>query len=91
MLENPLPDTGFGPAAEAAVHVLPVTQAFRQIPPGDTGTVAIQHSLDKQPIVRRRAPHMPFSPGQRILDPIPLVIAQSVTMHRSASPKADRL
>ncbi len=47
MFENPPPDTGFGPAAEAAVHVLPVTEAFRQIPPGDAGTVAIQHGLDE--------------------------------------------
>ncbi len=34
MLKHPLPDTGFGPTAEASVDVLPVAEAFRQIAPG---------------------------------------------------------
>ena len=34
-----------------------------------------KNGLHKQPIVGRRATHMSFSAGQKILDPIPLVIA----------------
>jgi hypothetical protein len=51
--EHPLPDTGHRPAAETAMHVLPVTEAFRQVAPRDAGTVTIQHRLDEQAVVRR--------------------------------------
>jgi hypothetical protein len=52
VLENPPPDTGFCPAAEATMHVLPVAEAFRKVTPGDTGTVPVEHRLNKQTIVR---------------------------------------
>ena len=39
-LEDPLPDARLCPAAEAAVHVLPVAEALRQIAPGNAGALA---------------------------------------------------
>jgi hypothetical protein len=47
MLENPLPDSGFGPAAEAPMHVLPVTEALWKVAPGATRPVTVEHSLDE--------------------------------------------
>ena len=47
MLENPLPDTGLGPTAEAPMDVLPVTEALRKVAPGDPGPVTEEHGLDE--------------------------------------------
>src|SRR5207248_605932 len=87
MLEDALPDSGFGPAAKAPMHVLPVAEAFRQVAPGNAGAVAIQNRLDEQAVVRRGHADMALPSRQQLLDPLPLVIAQSVAAHRSA-PKA---
>ena len=89
-LKDLLPDSGFGPSAEALVHVLPVAEAFRQIAPGNACPVAIEHRFEKQAVVGCRHSDRTLPPRQQVLDPVPLVIAQSVTAHGSA-PKADRL
>src|SRR5271170_1251019 len=51
MLEDLLPDPGFGPPSEPAMGILPVAQALRQIAPRDAGAVAIEHRLDEATIV----------------------------------------
>ena len=56
MQEDLLPDTGFGPSAEALMHVLPITEALRQIAPWDAGAIAIEHRLDEPPVVCCRPP-----------------------------------
>jgi hypothetical protein len=38
-------------------------------------SIAVQNGFDEQPIVRRSASHMAFSAWQKILDPVPLVVA----------------
>ena len=53
---------------------LPVTKAFRQIAPGNAGAIAIQNGFDEQPIIRRGAADVAFTTGQKILDPIPLIV-----------------
>jgi hypothetical protein len=90
MLEDPLPDPGFGPPAEPPVHVFPVAETLRQIAPRDAGAIAIQDRLDEQAVVRRGHADMFLPPRQQVFDPVPLVVAQCVAAHRSAS-KADRL
>ena len=47
-LKNALPDPGFSPTADATVNVLP---ALRQVPPGDTDTVPIEHRLHEQAVI----------------------------------------
>jgi hypothetical protein len=88
MLKHPLPNAAFGPTAEPPVHLNSVTEPLRQIAPRHPRTITIEHRLHEQPIVRRGHPDRPFPPGQQVLDPFPLVVAQSEPPHhRSASNK----
>ena len=57
-LEHFLPHPGLGPPAEAGVYLDPTAEPLGQIAPWDASTIAVQHSLDKQPIVLSgHAPH----------------------------------
>src|SRR5580693_528605 len=89
ILEDPLPDAGLGPAGKARMNRLPVSEALRQVPPRHAGPISVQNRLNKQTIVRRRDAHMPQATRQQILDPVPLVVVQSISPHRSALLKAD--
>ena len=80
-LENPFPHPGFRPATEPSVGVFPVTESFRQITPGNSRTVAIEHRFDESAIVLGSDTDMAGSPWQQVLDALPLVIAQSVPGH----------
>ena len=64
MLEQPLPDTAFGPTAEPSVDLYPVAKPLRQLAPRHPGTIAVQHRLDEQPIVRGGHSDRTFAPGQ---------------------------
>ncbi len=48
MLEDPLPDAGFRPAAEVPVNVAPLPEALRQVAPRNPSSIPEQHRLDKQ-------------------------------------------
>jgi hypothetical protein len=87
MLKDAVPDTGFGPAGKATVHVFEVPEALRQVAPGDTGAIAVEHSIDKQTVVRSGHANRTGPTRQQVLDPVPLIIAESVSAHRSAFPK----
>jgi len=56
MLKNQLPHSGFRPAAEASMDIVPGAEAFQQVAPGDAGSVSEQHRRDEQPIVCRGHP-----------------------------------
>jgi|GEM_PF-2510404 len=73
-LENALPDAARAPARVARMNHAEIAEAFRQVPPRNAGTVALQHRFDKQAIVRCRSASMAFSTGEPILDPLPLVV-----------------
>ena len=75
VLKNPLPDAGFGPTAEAAVNVLPVTETLRKVPPGDTSAVPIEHRLHEQPVIRRGYAYRARPARQESLDLVPLIVA----------------
>jgi hypothetical protein len=62
MLENPLPHTGLCPTAEPAMHILPITEALRQVTPGCSDSVAIEYRLDEQPVVSRGYSDGPLAP-----------------------------
>ena len=73
-LENALENAALRPPAEALVHDLPVAETLGQITPGNARSISVKNGFDEQPIVRRRAADMAFTAGQKILDPIPLIV-----------------
>src|ERR1700730_5658304 len=83
-LENALENSALGPPAEALVDDFPIPETRRKITPGDARSIPEKNGFDEQTIIRRCAPDVTFTAGQKILDPIPLVVAQCITSHRSA-------
>src|SRR4029450_6712277 len=79
--------TRLGPAAEAPMHLHTIAEALGQVAPGYAGPVAVEHRLDKQPVARRRDADPALLPRQQMLDPVPLVVTQPRTAHRSAPRK----
>jgi hypothetical protein len=82
-----LPKAGW---SEALVEGFPIAEPLRKITPWNAGSIPVQNRLHEQPTIRRLATDM-ASARQKILDPIPLVVA---LMHSGASvspPQADRL
>ena len=67
-----------------AIHVLPVAIPFGTIAPRNARSVAVNHRLDEQPIVRSGHANMAFAPRQQLVDTFPLVIAQGLASHWSA-------
>ncbi len=61
-----------------------VAKAFGQVPPRDAGPITVDHRLYKQPIVLGGYTHMPFTSGQNILDPVPLIVPKGVAANLSA-------
>lgn len=47
MLENSLPDSARGPAAEPRMHHAEVAEPLRQIPPRNPSSIAVKHRFDK--------------------------------------------
>lgn len=74
-LENALENSALRPSTEALMDDLPIPKALGQIAPRNARSVSVKDSFDEQPIVRRSASHMAFATGQKILDPVPLVVA----------------
>ena len=89
-LENAFENAALRPSAKALVHNLPVAKSRGQITPGDPCSISVKYRVDEQPIVRGIAADMAFTAGQKILDPLPLVVSQSKALHRSALLEADR-
>ena len=83
-LEKPLENAALGPSVEALIDDLPIAKALRQIAPRDAGAKPEENGFDEQAIVRRRTAHMAFAARQKVFDPIPLVVAQGISSHRSA-------
>ncbi len=75
MTKYPFDDTAFTPAAQTPVHVFPVPETGRKVTPWNACTIAMQHPLYEQTVVRRSAADITFTTGEKILYPLPLVIA----------------
>jgi hypothetical protein len=71
------------------VHDLPVAETRRQITPGNSSSISVKNSVNEQSVVRRGAADMTFPAGQKILDPLPLVVSQPKALHGSAPLEAD--
>jgi len=91
VVQHTIENAALAPSAEALVRAFPGTKMHRQIAPGNARPIAIENRIDEKPIVWRRAANMPLTPGKKILDPIPLIIPQSIPIHWSAPQKADHL
>ena len=50
-LEQFFPQPFIPPAAKPPLHILPIAQIRRQIPPRRTGPQNPEHSVDEQPVV----------------------------------------
>src|SRR5258708_6148645 len=74
-LENTLENPALGPPAEGLVDDFPTPERRRKTTPGDGSPILEKKVFDEQPIIRRCAPDMTFTGGEKILDPIPLVVA----------------
>ena len=74
-LENTLENPALGPPAEALVDDFPITETLRKITPWDARPISEQNGFHEQPVIRRSASDMAFATGQKILDPIPLIVA----------------
>jgi hypothetical protein len=74
-LENTLENSTLRPSTEALMHDLPIAKALREIPPGNAGSISVENGFDEQSIVGCSPSHMAFAAGQKILDPVPLVVA----------------
>jgi hypothetical protein len=74
-LENALENLALGPSAEALVDDLPIPETLRQVAPRDTRPISVQHRINEQSIVGRGAADMALASRQKILDPIPLIVA----------------
>ena len=88
-LENAFENAALRPSAKALVNDLPVAETRGQITPRNTSSISVKNGLDELPVVRRSAPDMAFTTGQKILDPRPLVVSQSKALHGSALRKTD--
>src|SRR5215472_7383107 len=84
MLEDYLPDSALGPAAEPSMGILPIAESLRQIAPRDAGTIPIEHCFDEATIVLGGGADMADPPREPVFDPFPLVVAQSISGHGSA-------
>ena len=73
--EKALENAALRPPIKALVDDLPIAETLWQIAPGNAGTIAVNNGFDEQPIVRRGAADMPLATGEKILDPLPLVVA----------------
>ena len=74
-LENAFENPALGPSTEALVDHFPIAEALRKITPWDARPISVHNGIDEQPVIRSRAPDMAFTAGQKILDPIPLIVA----------------
>jgi len=88
-IENPLENAALGPSVEALIDDLPVAKALGQIAPRDAGAKLEKNGFDKQAIVGGRTGNMVFAARQNVFDPIPLVVAQRLSSHRSSPLRAD--
>ena len=73
-LKNTLPNTTAAPAHVVRMDDPEIPEPLGQIPPRDTGTIPIQDSLDKEPIIPRGATPVSGFPRNKTFDPLPLII-----------------
>ncbi len=66
------------------MNIFPIAEAFWQVTPGNARSIAVEDSLDEQPIVRRSDTNMALPARQQIANTLPLIVPKSIATHRSA-------
>jgi hypothetical protein len=74
-LENTLENSTLRPSTEALMNRFPVTETLWQITPGTPRPKSVKNRFDEQPVIFCRAAHVSFTSWQKILNPIPLIVA----------------
>ncbi len=74
-LENTLENPALRPPVEALVDDVPVAEALGKIAPRNAGSKSVDNRVNKQPVVLCRSANVAFAARQKVLDPLPLVIA----------------
>ena len=90
-LENALENPALRPSIEALIDDLPIAKALRQIAPRNTGSKSVETASTNNRLSAAVPPTWALAAGQKILGPIPLIVAQPIASHPSAPPQADRL
>lgn len=75
LLEDAFENPALRPAIEALIDNLPITETLGQIPPRNPRSVSVHNGVHKQSIIRCSAADMALAARQKVLDPIPLVVA----------------
>ena len=75
------PDTVFGPTIESLKDGVPVSESFREISPGCSGSKNPQDRIDEPSVVSRASGIARF-PRQKVFDPAKLLVGQLETTHR---------
>ena len=75
LLENALENPALGPPVEALVDDFPASETLRKIAPWNARSISEKNGLNELPVIRRSATNMAFATRQKILDPIPLIVA----------------
>ena len=75
LLENALENSALRPPAEALINDFPIAETLGQIAPRNPGSISVENDFDELSVIRRRAADMAFAAGEKILDPIPLIVA----------------
>jgi hypothetical protein len=73
-LENPLPHATFRPARVPGVDLLPIAEPFRQIPPRNARSIAVEDRFHEPPIVLCGYANMAFSTWKQVFYSFPLVV-----------------
>jgi hypothetical protein len=74
-LENPLPDATLRPTRVPGMGLLPIAEPFRQIPPRNARSIAVEDRFHEQPIILRIYANVAFSTWKQVLYSFPLVVA----------------
>ena len=75
LLENALENPALRPPAESLINDFPIAETLGQIAPRNPGSISVENGFDELSVIRRRAADMAFAAGEKILDPIPLIVA----------------
>ena len=88
-LQDAPPHAPFAPARVAQMHHPEVPETLGQVTPGYSCTIAVQHGLDEQPVVFGGHTHVTGTPGQQVLDAIPLIVSKGVSSGHAGHIGAD--
>src|SRR5262249_47465871 len=79
--EPPLPGPLLRPAIEPPPDGVPVAEAFGEVPPGGAGLGDPEHGIDEEPVILGRDAGVASLPGQKVSDPLPVLILDLMASH----------